>query len=122
MRKMFFALLLTSSFVLAQDISMSRQTSKDSKGEETIQGCVDRSSGDYILVKQNPAMTYELQATGKIKLRKYLGQRVEVTGQESPTLSSSSDALNKTGSASSVTLTVTSIKAIEKECPVRQAP
>ena len=47
-----------------------------------MQGCVSRFSGDYILMKQNPAMTYELQATGKTKLRQYLGQRVEVTGRE----------------------------------------
>ncbi len=64
-------------------------------------------------------MTYQLQATGKTRLRQYLGQRVEVIGEESPTLSTSSDALNKTGSASSVTLTITSIRTIEKECTVR---
>ena len=44
-----------------------------------MQGCVSRSSGDYILMKQNPAVSYQLQATGKIRLRHYLGQRVEVT-------------------------------------------
>ena len=58
---------------------------------------MSRSSGDYTLIKQNPAMTYELQGTRKIRLRHYLGQRVEVTGSESPTMSSSSDAMNKTG-------------------------
>jgi hypothetical protein len=45
---------------------------------------------------------------------------VEVIGKESATLSTSSDALNKTGSASAVTLTITSIRTIEKECTVRQ--
>ena len=44
-------------------------------------------------------MTYELQATGKIKLRHYLGQRVEAIGSESPTMSTSSDAMEKVGSA-----------------------
>ena len=84
MRKLWFALLLSGSFLLAQDSSprtTSQHKSKESKGEVTLQGCVSRSSGDYILIKQDPAMTYELQATGKIKLRKYLGQRVEVIGQ-----------------------------------------
>ena len=123
MRKMWFVLLLLSgSFLLARDSSsntMSQDTSKESKGQVTVQGCVGRSSGDYILTKQNPAMTYELQASGKTKLRQYLGQRVEVTGTESPSLSTSSDALTKTGSASSVTLTITSIKTIAKECTVR---
>jgi hypothetical protein len=122
MKKLWFALLLSSSFLLAQNSSpsdTSRQNSKASKGQETIQGCVSRSSGDYILMKQDPGMTYELQATGKIKLRKYLGQRVEVTGKESPSMMTSSDAMTKTGAPSSVTLTITSIKTIEKECSAR---
>jgi len=121
MKKLWLALLLSGSFLLAQDnpSATSQHDSKASKGEITVQGCVGRSSGDYVLTKQNPGMTYELQATGKTRLRQYLGQRVEVIGKEGPTLSSSSDALNKTGSASSVTLTITSIKTIEKECTAR---
>ena len=124
MRKLWFALLLSGSLLLAQDstpANNSQQKSKASKGEITVQGCVGRSSGDYVLTKQNPAMTYELQATGKTRLRQYLGQRVEVTGTEGPTMSTSSDAMNKTGSASSVTLTITSIRTINKECTVRHA-
>ena len=123
MRKLWFALLLSGSLLLAQDstpANNSQQKSKASKGEITVQGCVGRSSGDYVLTKQNPAMTYELQGTHKIRLRNYLGQRVEVTGSESPTMSTSSDAMNKTGSAAPVTLTVTSIRTIDKECTVRQ--
>ena len=85
-----------------------------------MQGCVGRFSGDYILSKQDPAVTYQLQATGKIKLRNYLGQRVEVTGSKVSTLSTSSDALTRTGAPASVTLTITSIKTIEKECPAEQ--
>ena len=124
MRKLWFALLLSGSFLLAQDSNPSnpsQHNSKASKREVTVQGCVGRSSGDYVLTKQNPAMTYELQATGKTRLRNYLGQRVEVTGTEGPTMSTSSDAMNKTGSASSVTLTITSIRTVEKECTVRHA-
>jgi hypothetical protein len=123
MRTLLFVLLLSGSFLLAQDSNPAKrsQSSKAAKGEITVQGCVGRSSGDYVLTKQNPAMTYELQATGKTRLRNYLGQRVEVTGTEGPTMSSSSDALNKTGSASSVTLTITSIKTIAKECTERQS-
>ena len=123
MRELWFVLLLSSSFLLAQDSNpdtASQHKSKSSKEEITLQGCVGRSSGDYVLTKQNPAITYELQATGKTRLRQYLGQRVEVTGTESPSLSTSSDALTKTGSASSVTLTITSIKTIAKQCTVRQ--
>jgi hypothetical protein len=99
------AVLLSASFLLA----------KDSK-QLTVQGCVSKASGDYILEKQHPAMTYELQATGKIKLSHYLGQRVEVTGTTSPSMSTSSDAIEKMGAPSSVTLTVSSIRTISKEC------
>jgi len=121
MKRMWVFLLLLSSSLLAQErnpSATSQTKSKDAKGVVTLQGCVGRFSGDYILTKQDPAITYELQATGKIKLRHYLGQRVEVTGSEAPSISTSSDALTKTGSASSVTLTITSIKTISQECTV----
>jgi hypothetical protein len=123
MRTLWFALLFSGSFLLAQNSNPSNSSQHDSKvpkGQITVQGCVGRSSGDYILIKQDPAMTYELQATGKMKLRQYLGQRVEVAGKESPSMSTSSDSLTRTGSPASVTITITSIKTIEKECPVRQ--
>jgi hypothetical protein len=115
------ALLLSSTLLLAQDSNstMTRENAKDSKGQVTVQGCVGRSSGDYVLTKQNPGMTYELHATGKIKLRNYLGQRVEVVGTESPSLSTSSDAMNKTGSAASSTISVSAITTIDKDCTVR---
>ncbi len=119
MRTFCFVFLLSAGFLLAQDNNPSQNKSK---GEITLQGCVARASGDYIVIKQNPAITYELQATGKIKLRQYLGQRVEVTGKESPSMSTSSDAITKTGAPSSVTLTITSIKTVAKQCTVRQVP
>jgi len=123
-KKMLFFLVISTSFLLAQNSNPSTGASPDNskhvKGQTTLQGCVGRFSGDYILTKQDPAITYELQATGKIRLRQYLGQRVEVTGTESPSLSTSSDAMTKTGSASPVTLTITSIKTITKECTVHQ--
>jgi hypothetical protein len=123
MNNILAVLLLLSSLLLAQQSNpsaTSQPKSKDAKGQVTVQGCVGKFSGDYILTKQDPAITYELQATGKTKLRHYLGQRVEVTGTEAPSMSSSSDALNKTGSASPVTITITSIKTISQECTVHQ--
>jgi hypothetical protein len=121
MKSLIFTLLLCASFVCAQDSkpAAAKDSSKHDKDAVTTQGCVSRASGDYILIKQDPAITYQLQATGKIKLRNYMGQRVEVTGEQGPTLSTSSDALNKTGNASPVTITVRSIKTIDKECPLR---
>jgi hypothetical protein len=118
-------LLLSGSILVAQDNtagSAGQRDSKDSKGQVTVRGCVSRSSGDYILMKQDPGITYQLQATRKIKLRHYMGQRVEATGSESPTLSTSSDAMNKVGSAAPVTLTITSIKTIDKDCTERPVP
>jgi hypothetical protein len=68
-----------------------------------------------VLIKENPGNTYQLQG-GKIRLNSYLGKRVEVTGTESPTLSTSQDALNKTGNASPVTIAVQSIHTLAEEC------
>ena len=75
MKKIWVVLLLLSSSLLAQESNpsaTSQPKSKDAKGQVTVQGCVGRFSGDYILTKQESAITYELQATGKIKLRNYL--------------------------------------------------
>jgi hypothetical protein len=120
MRRIWIAtLLLSGSFLVAQGNAPAKtgnHAAKDSKGEITVQGCVQRASGDYILMKQDPAVTYELQATGKTKLHKYLGQQVEVTGTESPSMSTSSDTSARAGSPSPVTLTITSITTINKEC------
>jgi hypothetical protein len=114
MRPLAFALLLVASFALAQNSPAA--TSDNSKGSVTVQGCVTRSNGDYILIKQDPGASYELQSTGKIKLKNYLGQRVEITGDQSPSLSNSSD---QGRSASPVTITIRSIKTVDKECPSR---
>jgi hypothetical protein len=121
MKSLIFALLLCATFAVAQDSNSASggDNPKHDKNSITIQGCVSRSSGDYVLIKQDPAVTYELQATGKIKLRHYLGQRVEISGEQGPSLSTSSDAINRLGSASGVTISVASIKMIDKECSAR---
>ncbi len=116
MKKLWFALLLSSSFLLAQNSSPSPSQGEAPKGQVTVRGCVSRLSGDYVLTQVNPGMTYQLQGSGKTKVRQYLGQEVEVTGTKQPTLSSSSDAIQKMGSAAPVTIIVTSIKTINKEC------
>jgi hypothetical protein len=103
----FAVLLLSGSFLLAQDNTPANNSQQDMKGQVTLQGCVSRASGDFTLIKQNPAETFELHGSHKIKLSHYLGQRVEVTGTKSQTLATSSDAMGR--SASPVTLTVTSI-------------
>jgi hypothetical protein len=117
---LFFALVLSSSFLMAQDNgAASQDNSKDANGPVTVRGCVSRSSGDFILMKQDPGETFELHSsTHKIRLKNYLGQRVEVTGTKSPSLSTSSDAM-RMGSAAPVTLTITSIKTLSKDCSDR---
>ena len=112
-------LLVSASIIAAQDNNPPKGASSDnsrpSRGQITVEGCVSRSNGDYTLVQPDPAMTYELHSTGKTKLSHYLGQQVQVTGTTSPSLRTSSDSLE--GRApSSVTLTVTSINTIAKEC------
>lgn len=119
MRPALYVTLLLSVAALGAQDSDSTHSRKHSKDEVTVQGCVSRANGDYILMKQNPPISYELQATGKTRLKNYLGQRVEVTAIETTTLSSSSDALNKVGSAAPETLTIKSIKTIDPDCSAR---
>ena len=121
MRKFWLVPLFLGSFLFARQSNPgnpSQNNPKPSTGEIKEQGCVGRSAGDYVLTKQDPGMTYQLQPTGKIKLSHYLGQQVEVTGKESPSLRTSSSSSARMGSAS-VALTITSIKTIEKECSAR---
>ena len=71
---MFFALLLSGGFLLAQDSGPSaagQDDSKASNGQITVRGCVSRSSGDYVLLRQDPGMTYGLRTTGKTKIGHY---------------------------------------------------
>lgn len=119
MKTLLFAMLVSASFAIAQNDQSATASSgneTNNKGQVTVQGCLSRSNGDYTLIKQNPGNMYELQASGKIKLRHYVGQRVEVVGEESPSMSTSSDTAMRAGSASPVTITVTSIRMIAKEC------
>jgi hypothetical protein len=115
MKTLVFALLLSGCFLVAQGSSWAAQdNANDSKRLVTLRGCVTRSSGDYVLMKQDPAEILELQSTHKIRLKNYLGQRVEVTGTRSPSMSTSSDATRT--NAAPVTLTITSIKTLSKDC------
>lgn len=108
-----FVLLYVCSCLIAQPGQAQSQPSAQPKGQVTVEGCVSRQSGDYILIQSDPGNSYVLHAADKIKLSQYLGQRVRVTGTKSPTLSDSSDAGRST---SGVTITVGSVKTISKEC------
>jgi hypothetical protein len=108
-----FVLLFLGSCLIAQSVQAQSQPSTKAKGQVTVQGCVSRQSEDYILTQSDPGNSYVLHAADNIKLGQYLGQQVKVTGTKSPTLSDSSDAGRST---SAVTLTVSSVKTISKEC------
>ena len=113
------AVLLIASFAWAQSDQTSNNHSQND--EVTVRGCVTMLNGDYVLTKQDPAVTYQLQPSGKIRLRSYLGQRVEISGEKSTTIPTSEDAINaRMGSASPVTIKIKSIKTISKECRSEQ--
>jgi len=119
MRDMLLVLVLSSSFLLAQgsdNRAPAQQTPAASAGQVTLQGCVDRSRGDYVLIQTDPGVMYVLHSTGKIKLRHYMGQQVEVTGTKSASLSTSSDAIAFGGSPSPDTLSVKSITTLARQC------
>ena len=110
-RTTLLVVLFVGGWLMAQ--ANPDQPSKEKKGQVTVQGCVSRSSGDYILMQSDPANSYVLHAADNIKIGQYLGQQVKVTGTKSSTMNDSSDA----GRApTSVTIMVNSIKTISKEC------
>jgi hypothetical protein len=108
-----FVLLFVGSCLIAPTGQAQSQPSTKANGQVTVQGCVSRQSGDYVLTQSDPGNSYVLHAVDKIKLGQYLGQQVKVTGTKSPTMNDSSDAGRST---SAVTLTVSSVKTISKEC------
>lgn len=110
-------IVLCAAVSLAQTTDTTTASkSKKSKDEVTVRGCLGKSSTDYILTQADEGNSYELQGSRKMRLGPYLGQEVEVTGVESPSMSTSSDYLTRAGAASSVTITVHSIKSIAKRC------
>jgi hypothetical protein len=102
---------LVSGWLLAQP--KPDQSSNAQEGQVTVQGCLTRLSGDFVLTRVDPGDTYVLHAAHNVKLAKYLGQQVKVVGTKSPTLSDTSDSARAT---SPVTITVNSISTVSKEC------
>jgi len=113
-RTMVFAMLLAGSWLMAHaHQEQSQQPPKEKQGQVTVRGCVSRASGDFTLMQSDPANSYVLRPTGKLKLDPYLGQQVEITGREAPSMASSS---NRGRPAAAVTIVVESIKTISKSC------
>ncbi|HYA24503.1 MAG TPA: hypothetical protein VEF05_10105 [Terriglobales bacterium] len=111
-------ILWCAAVSLAQTIdtsAVSQHPSNTSKDEITVTGCVSKQNTDYILMQTDPGNSYELQSR-KVHFRQYLGQEVEVSGTKSPTMSTSSDFLTRSGPGSPVTIDVDSIKTVHKRC------
>jgi hypothetical protein len=95
-------LAISAGVLLAQDNNApkgpSQNNTRPATQQTVVRGCVSRLNGDFVLMRQDPAMTYELHSTGKVKLGHYLGRQVEVAGEQSPSLTTSSDSLRRTRS------------------------
>jgi hypothetical protein len=88
--------------------------------EVTEQGCLGSQKGDYVLMQTDPGNTFELELGPKIKLEPHLGEQVEVTGWERPSLSTSSDTFVPNRGVSPVTIVVESVRMLAKRCTVRE--
>jgi hypothetical protein len=110
-RLMLLVLLMSASFVIGQ--TSGQTPSNNQSGPIKVHGCVSRASGDYILIKTDPGDTYRLLSSKGVKLHSYLGQRVEITGTQAPTMATTSDEGH---TVSPVTITVSSVKTLSKEC------
>ena len=99
--------LLTAHPALAQS------SKTNSSGEVTVEGCVGMSGSHYVLMQTDPGHAFTLRSGSReVQFKSLLGKQVEVTGHESST----SGTLHKPGTASPLTLTVTSVKTISKSC------
>ena len=121
MKKITYLMVLCAVSLLvgrsdAKEPSSESRNPSSSRGYITVQGCVAKSTGYYILMRTEPGNTYNLEEGSRtIKLDSYLGEQVEVTGWESPQLSNSSSVFYSTA-PSAVTVMVMSIKTLAERC------
>ncbi len=114
------ALLAVSSLMAQSGPGQSSGTNKrHSKNPEvTVQGCLGTQKGDYVLMQTDPGNTYELEESHEVKLGPHLGEQVEVTGRERPSLATSSDVFVPSHGVGSVTIAVESFRMLAKRCTV----
>ena len=105
-----------SACASGQPESTGYKSAQKSQRRDHGQGCLGRSNTDYILTQPEQGNSYELERPHKLRLAPYLGQEIEVTGSQSPSMSTSSDFLARAGSASPVTIRIKTIKTIAKRC------
>lgn len=97
----------------SQSTTANQQPPKKTKDEITATGCVSKMNASFILMETGQSNSYQLQESKNVKVGPYLGQEVEVTGVESYSPTTSSP---KASTASPITITVRSIKSIQKRC------
>lgn len=119
-KKIAIALALGVTIVAAQTSSSpstntDQQNSAKKKDIITARGCMAKQNSDYILLQADKGNSYQLERSHKVKFASYLGQQVEVTGRQYPSLATSSDYLSR-GVASPVTIRVRTIKTIAQRC------
>ncbi len=116
MSKQVSLILLCVAMALAQNQAQSPPTrdhqQKNTQDEVRVTGCVSRLNASFVLMVTGQGQTYQLEETKKFKLDSYLGQEVEITGTGSPALLTSSQRRT----ASSVSITIHSIKTLQPRC------
>jgi hypothetical protein len=103
--------LLVGSSLVAQ--ANPGRSQNEQKNQVTVQGCISRSSGDYVPTQFDPGNSYVLHSASNINLGDYLGKEVKVIGTNSTALTDTSDSGR---SAPSATITVNSIRTVANEC------
>jgi hypothetical protein len=111
------ALLVSSAWLTAQEYPQtgSSQTGNTAAGQNTIQGCLQGSNGNYTLTADS-GTTYQLQGDDSM-LSKHVGHEVQITGTSSGAGRSSQATPNAgTAGGTEKTLTVEHVKHVSKTC------
>jgi hypothetical protein len=115
-------LLLGLSWAVAQDTSSpsgqstgsSAQTSGAASGSQTVEGCLNGSSGNFTLTDKN-GTSYQL--TGDTSsLTEHVGHEVKITGTSGSASSGASSSSAGASGSSGQSLQVSSVKMVSKTC------
>jgi hypothetical protein len=108
-------LLVSAAWVQAQSQypqTESSQTEATASGHTTVEGCLQRSDGNYTLTDKN-GTTYQLQGATS-KLEEHVGHEVQITGKMASEAAGSPTGTQTAGTQSP--LMVQSVKHISKTC------
>jgi len=111
------AVLFVGGWLMAQENQGQPEHPPQGKNEHiTVEGCVSRSGGHYILMQADSSHSFVLEAPSTIDVGQYLGHQVAVTGTESHTSPTSGHSIRETGGGPQVTIMADSIKTISERC------